>query len=99
MAYNMNTGDIVWQKTHGSTPDDIRNHPLLKDLDLPRTGQTGSPGTLVCIDRDPLAEEHFAEFQGGARVPGAGRVRPLQPHPGLFAILRRPRGTPDTSHS
>ena len=40
-AYDMNTGDIVWQKTHSSTPDDIRNHPALKGLNLPRLGQPG----------------------------------------------------------
>jgi quinoprotein glucose dehydrogenase len=40
-AYDMNTGDIVWQKTHSSTPDDIKNHPALKGLDLPRLGQPG----------------------------------------------------------
>jgi quinoprotein glucose dehydrogenase len=40
-AYNMNTGDLVWQKTHSSTPDDIRNHPALKGLNLPRLGQPG----------------------------------------------------------
>jgi quinoprotein glucose dehydrogenase len=40
-AYNMNTGDIVWQKTHSSTPDDIKNHALLKGLTLPRLGQPG----------------------------------------------------------
>jgi quinoprotein glucose dehydrogenase len=40
-AYNMNTGDLIWQKTHSSTPDDIRNHPALKGLDLPRLGQPG----------------------------------------------------------
>ena len=40
-AYNMNTGDIAWQKTHSSTPDDIRNHPALKGLNLPRLGQPG----------------------------------------------------------
>src|SRR5688572_20125877 len=40
-AYNMNTGDIGWQKTHSSTPDDIRNHPALKGLNLPRLGQPG----------------------------------------------------------
>src|SRR5687767_11740875 len=40
-AYNMNMGDIVWQKTHGSTPDDIRNHAALKGLTLPRLGQPG----------------------------------------------------------
>jgi len=40
-AYNMNTGTIVWQKTHSSTPDDIKNHPALQGLDLPRLGQPG----------------------------------------------------------
>jgi quinoprotein glucose dehydrogenase len=37
----MNTGGIVWQKTHSSTPDNIKNHPALKGLDLPRLGQPG----------------------------------------------------------
>jgi len=40
-AYDMNTGDIAWQKTHSSTPDDIKNHPALKGLNLPRLGQPG----------------------------------------------------------
>jgi quinoprotein glucose dehydrogenase len=41
-AYDMTTGDIVWQKPHSSTPDDIRNHPALKGVSLPaRTGQPG----------------------------------------------------------
>ena len=40
-AYDMNTGDLVWQKAHSSTPDDIKNHPALKGLNLPRLGQPG----------------------------------------------------------
>ena len=40
-AYDMNTGDLIWQKPHSSTPDEIRNHPALKGLDLPRLGQPG----------------------------------------------------------
>jgi quinoprotein glucose dehydrogenase len=41
-AYDMNTGDIVWQKPHSSTPDDIKNHPALKGVALPtRLGQPG----------------------------------------------------------
>jgi quinoprotein glucose dehydrogenase len=40
-AYNMNTGDLMWQKTHSSTPDDIKAHPALQGLDLPRLGQPG----------------------------------------------------------
>jgi quinoprotein glucose dehydrogenase len=41
-AYDMNSGDIVWQKPHSSTPDDIRNHAALKGVSLPmRLGQPG----------------------------------------------------------
>jgi quinoprotein glucose dehydrogenase len=40
-AYDMNTGDILWQKTHSSTPDNIKNNAALKGLDLPRLGQPG----------------------------------------------------------
>jgi len=41
-AYDMNTGEIVWQKPHSSTPDDIKNHPALKGVSLPtRVGQPG----------------------------------------------------------
>jgi quinoprotein glucose dehydrogenase len=46
-AIDMKRGEILWQVAHGETPDDIKSHPLLKDLNLPRTGQAGSPGTLV----------------------------------------------------
>jgi quinoprotein glucose dehydrogenase len=40
-AYDMNTGDMLWQKAHSSTPDEIKNNPALKGLDLPRLGQPG----------------------------------------------------------
>ena len=48
-AYDMNTGEIVWQKTHSSTPDEIKNHPALRGLNLPRLGQPGRTfiGTLT----------------------------------------------------
>jgi quinoprotein glucose dehydrogenase len=48
-AYDMNTGDMVWQKTHSSTPDDIKNNPALRGLNLPRLGQPGRTfiGTLT----------------------------------------------------
>ena len=32
---------------HGDTPDNVRNHPALKGLTIPKTGQTGSVGMLV----------------------------------------------------
>jgi quinoprotein glucose dehydrogenase len=47
-AINLDKGEIVWQVAHGETPDSIRNHPALKGLSIPRTGQAGySIGTLI----------------------------------------------------
>lgn len=40
-AFDMNTGDMLWQKAHGTTPDSIKNHPALKGLNLPRLGTAG----------------------------------------------------------
>jgi quinoprotein glucose dehydrogenase len=47
-AINLDRGDIVWQVPHGDTPDVIRNHPALKGLNIPPTGQTTyNVGTLI----------------------------------------------------
>ena len=46
-AINLDTGDIVWQVAHGETPDEIRNSPLLKGLNIPRTGRSGIIGVLT----------------------------------------------------
>jgi quinoprotein glucose dehydrogenase len=46
-AINMDTGDFVWQIAHGDTPDQIRNHPALRGMNVPRTGQSGAVGALV----------------------------------------------------
>jgi quinoprotein glucose dehydrogenase len=43
----MNKGDVLWQIANGDTPDNIRNHPELKGLTIPRTGRPGWPGILV----------------------------------------------------
>jgi len=40
-AYDMNSGNILWQKTHSSTPDNIKNNAALRGLNLPRLGQPG----------------------------------------------------------
>jgi quinoprotein glucose dehydrogenase len=37
----MNTGEMLWQKTHGTTPDNIRNNPALEGLDVDRLGAYG----------------------------------------------------------
>jgi quinoprotein glucose dehydrogenase len=46
-ALNLRDGTLVWQVTHGETPDHIRNHRLLKGVNIPRTGQSGILGTLT----------------------------------------------------
>lgn len=46
-AIDMNSGEIAWKIPHGQTPDRIRANPALEGIDLPRTGQSASVGTLV----------------------------------------------------
>jgi len=40
-AYDMNTGEMLWQKAHTTTPDNIRNNPALEGLDVSRLGAYG----------------------------------------------------------
>ena len=58
-AIDLDRGEIVWQVAHGETPDSVRNHPALKGVTIPRTGQSGAVGALVTrtlvIAGDPLA--------------------------------------------
>jgi quinoprotein glucose dehydrogenase len=46
-AIDMNKGEIVWQVANGDTPPQIRDHPALKGVNLPRTGSPSRAGTLV----------------------------------------------------
>ena len=58
-AINMDRGEIVWQTAHGETPDAVRNHPALRGMTIPRTGQAAAVGALVTrtlvIAGDPQA--------------------------------------------
>ena len=46
-AINLDRGEILWQVAHGETPDNVKNNPALKGLNIPRTGRAGIIGTLV----------------------------------------------------
>jgi quinoprotein glucose dehydrogenase len=46
-AIDLQKGELLWQVAHGETPDNIRNHPALKGLTIPRTGRQGRIGTLI----------------------------------------------------
>lgn len=41
IAIDMNTGEFLWEQPNGETPARIKNHPLLKGLNIPNTGQMG----------------------------------------------------------
>jgi quinoprotein glucose dehydrogenase len=48
VAIDMNRGEILWKIANAETPDNVRNHPALKGLDIPRTGrQANTIGLLV----------------------------------------------------
>jgi len=46
-ALQLDRGELLWQVPHGDTPDGVRNHPALKGLTIPKTGQNGAVGLLV----------------------------------------------------
>ena len=47
-AVNLDRGEITWRVPHGDTPDNVRNNPALKGLNIPKTGQGGfNIGTMV----------------------------------------------------
>ena len=46
-AIQLDRGELLWQVAHGDTPDGVKNHPALKGLTIPKTGQNGAVGLLV----------------------------------------------------
>ena len=48
VAIDMDKGEILWKIANAETPDNVRNHPALKGLNIPRTGrQSNTIGILV----------------------------------------------------
>jgi len=64
-AFDMNSGDIVWQVPHGDTPDEVRNHPMLQGVDIPRTGRPGRGGVLATSTLLISGEHGFATTPSG----------------------------------
>lgn len=50
-AINLDRGEIVWQTPHGDTPDNVRNHPALRGLTIPKTGQAGTSGIGLLVTK------------------------------------------------
>ncbi len=47
VAINLDKGEIAWSVAHGETPDNVRNHPALKGVTIPRTGRGGIVGLVT----------------------------------------------------
>jgi quinoprotein glucose dehydrogenase len=50
-AISLDRGELLWQAPHGDTPDNVRNHPALKGLNIPKTGQAGTSGVGLLITK------------------------------------------------
>jgi quinoprotein glucose dehydrogenase len=50
-AIDLDRGEILWQTPHGDTPDNVRNHPALKGMNLPKTGQAGTAGVGMVVTK------------------------------------------------
>ena len=66
-AVDMKRGEFAWQIAHGDTPDNIKNHPALKGLNIPRTGQPGSVGLLATKTLLIAGEPIVTRLASGAR--------------------------------
>jgi len=66
-AINMDKGEFTWQIAHGETPDNVRNSPALKSLNIPRTGRAGLVGTLTTKTLVIAGEPGFYSLPSGGR--------------------------------
>jgi quinoprotein glucose dehydrogenase len=66
-AIDLNKGDISWQIAHGDTPDNVKNHPALKGIEIPRTGRPGRIGVLVTKNLVIAGEGGFVTTANGQR--------------------------------
>jgi quinoprotein glucose dehydrogenase len=66
-AIDLDKGEFRWQIAHGETPDNIRNNPALKGLNIPRTGRSGLLGELVTKTVVVAGEAGFFTTPSGVR--------------------------------
>jgi quinoprotein glucose dehydrogenase len=66
-AIDLTRGEIAWRIAHGETPDNIRNHPDLQGLEIPRTGREGNLGPLTTKSLVICGEAGFFTTPEGVR--------------------------------
>ena len=83
-AIDLDKGQLKWQTPHGDTPDQVRNHPALKGLNIPKTGQAQTSGVGLADHQDAghhgrpggdhdagaSARRHAARLRQGERAAG-----------------------------
>ena len=69
-AYDMNTGEKLWDVPVGQTPERFKNHPLLKGVDVPNSGGTGNSIQMVMGD---LLVQTSEDLRGDAEVSAKGK--------------------------
>jgi quinoprotein glucose dehydrogenase len=87
-AIDMKTGEHLWRIPNGDTPAFIRNHPALKGVTLPNTGQQShavmmsTPTLLITAPGGTEAELHAIDKKTGKRL---GTV--ALPAPGQYGMM------------
>jgi len=76
VAIDMDKGEILWKIANAETPDNVRNHPALRGLNIPRTGrQSNTIGILVTKTLLVAGEPGTSTIPDGYR--GAGTLGAL----------------------
>ncbi len=66
-AIDLKNGSLMFQVPHGDTPDAVRDHPLLKGMNIGKTGQSGSVGVLITKTLVIAGDPAFTAPPGRAR--------------------------------
>lgn len=66
-AIDLKNGSLMFQVPHGDTPDAVRDHPMLKGMNLGKTGQNGSVGVLITKTLVIAGDPSFTAPPGRAR--------------------------------
>lgn len=64
---DVNTGKLLFQTPHGDTPDSVRNNPLLKGMNIPKTGQGGSVGIMITKTVLVAGDPQLTNIEGRGR--------------------------------
>jgi quinoprotein glucose dehydrogenase len=66
-AIDLDQGKIRWRVPHGDTPDAVRNAPMLKGMNIPKTGQNVSVGLCVTKTLVILGDGQFTTTEAHPR--------------------------------